>query len=366
MMKTQSISLVIFVLLSIPAFSQTTSGIVETKAIDDLNIGNQKVRVQVNDVKSATTDQSLTAAQAAPFLKVIGEVGGMVLPMQLPRAVKLNLSQLTFDPSSNVFTDELNLGVRFAKLDDKNRVHTQNPSVMRAIAAHEFGHLIFAHNILATQSVLTDIVRYGNQAGDMEAALQKMRDEGDKLQALVTAQGGVGSPDLQAKIAQLEQQYQQGLDQLLKVQQQHNQVIALYERTSPYNEFFADVISLLYTENPNAIAEAIHFSMPNTTHRNDRNNKADILSRDFEVGKPINHDPQTPHAVMAQVRSALWENYLKQPSVMAQKSKVVGCLTSSTNSEVGWILSKKDVPNDPRVVRVLNERLWKSLDACLK
>lgn len=349
------------IVLGLALFSVTA--IAELKAVRDLSIGRQKVRVEINEVKSDTSDKPLTKVQTEPFIKVISDVSEMVQPLKIPTIVRLNLAQLTFEPSASALINTLELGVRIAKRDEKNRVHTQNPSVMRAITAHEYGHLIFAQNILATQNIRSELERYGREAGEMEGKLKQIRDEIDKLDALAATKGM--TVDLQAKIEKLDQQFQAGLARLQNTQEKHNDLMERYERTTSYNEFFADVVSLLYTENPNAIAEAIHFTVPRTSRRNDSDRRGEILSREFEAGKPHRHTTKSPHAVFAQVRAALWENYLKQPTVMKKKSVVLGCTTQAVESEVRWILEKRRIPDDRRVVRLLNERLWKQLDQCL-
>jgi hypothetical protein len=333
------------------------------KAIQVFKISNQQMAIEINEVTSGTSDQPLTPKQAQSIIGVMVDVARMSNGMTLPPNVRLNISQISFSPSANALVDELNLGVVFAQLDEKNRVHKQNPSVMRAITAHEFGHLIFTHNIVATKSIRTDMARYAREAGEIESLLKKMRDEAEKLQALATSQGGI-SPELQAQMDKLEAEFNEWLEELQKAQNKNKDVLALYERTSPYNEFFADVVSLLYTENPNAIAESIHFTVPKVA--NHKLVKSDILSREFEAGKPDHHSPRSPHALFAQVRHQLWDSYLKRPSVMSKKALVLNAVARAVDQEVAWILTKKRIPTDPRVVRVLNERLWKAIGSNLE
>ncbi len=335
------------------------------KAVQVYKIANQKMTVEIHEVTSGTSDQPLTPKQAQSVVGVIVDVAHLLHGMVLPTQLKLNLSQISFSPSANALADELNLGVSFAQLDEKNRVHKQNPSVMRAITAHEFGHLIFAHNIVATKSIRAGMARYAREASEVESLLKQMRDEAEKLSALATAQGGA-SPELQAQMDKLEKEFNEWLEELMNVQNKHKDVLALYERTSSYNEFFADVVSLLYTENPNAIAEAIHFTMPKHTPGNHKLAKSDILSREFEAGKPDHHTPRSPHALFAQVRQLLWDGYLKRPAVMAKKSVVLHAVSAAVDQEVAWILTKNRIPTDSRVVRVLNERLWKAIEANLE
>jgi len=293
----------------------------------------------------AATMQKVSQEYIGVFQK-IGEFSG---GLKMPSILSLKLSSVEFDPSANFLLNQIQIGIRFGSVERLSanskkqghvpRVFTQHPNKSIAVAAHEFGHLIFAENVLPE---IANMVRQGipvlmndpryQKSQQLQKSAMDIKNAIERLQA-----GGADkSEESQAairraieKLAELGFQIQQLEQQLESDYRGLMQGLQVYDLTTPLNELYADVVAVLLTERPDVVAESIHMAAPNRGTRNQRDRRhSEIENRRFSKGRVGLDYVLSDHAVFHETRQHIWDRYLSRPSVgKREKAKVLEILT---------------------------------------
>ncbi|MCM2282580.1 MAG: hypothetical protein NDI61_12120 [Bdellovibrionaceae bacterium] len=335
------------------------------RSFGPVQVGSGKVLVDygANDVEDGEDPrlaQHLPAQvldkEAKRFLDVIRGVGDIAQGMKMPDQLLLKIGAIESNPSANSFFNVINLGTRFGIVDGNKRLYTQHPDEMVPVTAHEFGHIIFFEN------VLMEISFFKTAAAQFRDLRFTYRTVSDLREQELSLGGHPRGARERARVQQERLEWEAEMADLmgkLQIPRVISHVI------KPYNEFFADVVAVLYTEKPDAISDSVHFTMP---ARPRQRNKAYIMSvhnRAFEREGVAPRALQIPHGVFARTRWAIWEEFLSRPTVMRNhKAEVLQGVARAIRSELNWFLSLPGMPRDQlsaEDARQMNLRLIQSL-----
>ncbi len=288
-------------------------------------------------------------AEAKRFTQVIREVGDIARGMRMPPHVHLSINAVHDSPSSDSYRRELALGQRFGVVGPREKLYTQHPDEMLPVVAHEFGHMLFFENVISRIGMVNAL------KNDLESFAELARARRElKAQAL-----GSKDPRAFTETPQWRQKWRQWeFDELAG---KLRPVFSLGKATSPYNEYFADVVAVLYSEEPNSIADAVHFARPAGTASQRDASRMSVRNRAFDrkgAGRDI---VRIPHGVFFEARAAIWDEFLSRPAVMkGKKNEVLQGLTRATLSELSWYLRLPRMPREPQSlaeIKLMNERL---------
>ncbi len=329
--------------------------------VDQFQIANV---VPVNEDGIPTNKAKVSRKDVEKLVTVFRGVNEIVKPLRIPESVRLEMSEIEFNPRADAMNNVIYMGVRFGAKDKNGKVYTQHPGVMIPVAAHEYGHLVF------TQNVLSEVQLYQVSLG-MLGQLAKVAEALQNIQAqmlLLAEKYEQSSPEVQQRIVvQLEELKQQAIRLVELGLQLKNQLDPLFtwvrDATSPYNEFFADIIAVLYTENSESVFKAVQITMPPEDPDLDRRRRNDVDARSFKGAGLVHVHGKTPHSVFKPAREFIWKKYLQRPTFLRNhKTAVATTLVRVMTSELVWLQEHPEV-NPTRDQVLVNKRLIKLMDA---
>lgn len=281
------------------------------------------------------------------FANIVRGISAFSDGLRFPKTVKLNYVALETRPRADMLSHEIYLGLRFARRDQSGRVYAQHPNAMVPVAAHEFGHILFGLNVLDRFPEMVEV-----REGFVE--FQKFAEKLTELTKRRETMSHASTNEINRQIVILERRLAE-IDKMIG-----SLLERIGERTSHYNEFFADVVAVLYTEQPNSIADAIHFSMdvaPEPRHRM----RIGIENRLFEKRGVAPRERNGAHDILHESRFMIWEDYLSRPLIMnTRKNAVLKAVVRAVTREVKWSLGQANL--DPlRQHQLLNQRMIRAL-----
>jgi hypothetical protein len=244
--------------------------------------------------------KSIDCKKVALGAKVVTDIQRMITPALLaPASIQFNM----VDVYDNAFFYPLDfsLNVPYQIIFDG---YTKNPVFTVAVWAHEFGHAVFNQNIKEVTK-------------KWYAFLKPRLDP------------SVGDPE-----------------------------DVVYAFVRAYNEYFADVIAVLYTGRGDSVAEGLHFtglvanpegapskcanrSSEECRPRNNTQNDMSKIStnRDFterrnQLGTWRGINPANFHNVLAPARFHIWKYYLSNPLIKKEKARLAAATIDSIIADV--------------------------------
>ncbi|MCM2282579.1 MAG: hypothetical protein NDI61_12115 [Bdellovibrionaceae bacterium] len=338
-----------------------------------VKVGGQSVLITYGPDERENADtrfnQKLAPAglekEARRFREVIVGVGEIARGSKMPERVHLNVAAITEDPSANSFEGILNVGRTYGRVDRLGRLYTQNPTTMIPIIAHEFGHMVFHANILADlpeTKVIEDAFR------DEDKMIKQM----DQLEERRKNLERWDNPRAEAELNRIYSEIERLSIELERLEQKVRVAASALNVADPYHEFYADVIAILYTGQPNSVADAIHMAQTKAgrSHGERKRSSSEIRNRQFERRGSGHPRVESGHAVFFEARQTLWNEYLQRPLVLRdRKQDVLRAVTRAVHSEVRWLMSISSSRRSAETaetwpmekVRVLNRRLISQL-----
>ena len=192
---------------------------------------------------------------------------------------------------------------------------SKNPVFTRGVELHEFGHAIFNENmelVLKKSPALlkrwTAAKKIIAKTANDKAKLLKKDLLSEMLVKKIDATKAPATSPIMAEFEALQLTLQDEEHKLMSVYSDNQQVLEemgeLFQVLTPYNEFFADVVSVVITEDAQSVANALHFS-----------NYKDIPYEDRSFERRRSKRPQdgTPHNFYSLSRNYIYKYYLSNP-----------------------------------------------------
>jgi hypothetical protein len=305
----------------------------------------------------------LNDKEIRPFRQTITNVNSFLGELEIPKNVNITVYGIHGNPAASLHLPEINIGIRYGVSSKKRpqKIDTKNPIYSEAILAHEYGHLVFRENYrkLEPQQRNAEEAYFELIASQKESKLIA-----GKIEILMAKASSAQGDE---KIS-LQKQIQDLFDEETRVQQKGLRAMEVVDQVdsvvSPYNEFFADVVAVLHTENSNAISDAVTFTSKNQMIRGQAQAKFSRDSRDF--GNNIRHPKEMEaHQLFFMARAYMWSSYLASPSTMKNnKSEVLSAVFIAVAKE-----TSRQLKNDSTTEltwKEANESLISSIEAEMK
>lgn len=335
----------------------------QVKSFGAIDVGGKKVVITFGRDESEGQDarrgprlsEKGVESEARRFAQVIRSVGEIARGLRMPEKVHLKVASIAENPAADSFNGVIYVGRTFGAVDGRGRMYTQNPAEMLPVIAHEFGHMIFHENIVMDLEVGRRLTPLIKELMEIEAIVTK-------ISAQVEALLKQNDPRARAQAEKLQAEIAQWMEVAEELGKKIGPLADILDATDAYNEFYADVIAVLFSGKPNSVAKAIHIAMPADGGRGElRRRRSEIRNRQFSrrgVDRPLIVASQ--HAVFHQVREMIWDEYLQRPGVMQnKKTEVLQGVTRAVKAEIRWMISQPEPPSPEfeAVVRILNKRL---------
>ncbi len=320
--------------------------------------------VPVNEDGVPTNKAKVSKKDVEKILTVFRGVNEIAKNLRVPEQIGLEMSEIEFSPRADAMNNVIYMGVRFGAKDDKDRIYTQHPGAMIPVAAHEYGHIVFAQNVLSEVQIYKDALGLLAQMAKLAAAFESIQ-----AHALVLAEKyESASPEekqrILAKLEELKEQASRINELGLELNNALGPLFAwVNAATTPYNEFFADILAILYTEKPESVFKAVQTVMPNGVPGINRKIRDDAESRSFKGAGLVHVHGRSPHSVFKPTREFIWKKYLQRPMIMRNhKSAVAEAVARVMTAELLWLQDHFEV-NPMKDQVFVNKRLMKQLDA---
>lgn len=320
-------------------------------------VNNGEIKEQLKNLP--TSAQSITCADVQKVANVfqgIEEVFGKTLSY----TKRLNLNLLPMD--NNAFIE----GTQLAVLPKNMEIHDvfKNPSFMVPMWAHEFGHSIFALEMVKLNPSWKEALDLQNESTEKEIAMGILFvNNKDIFLDQNFDMNKITNPDLLARVEEL-------LTNWGKLNEEFRELDEKVEATEyftyknlmhPHNEFFADLIAVLYTND----GAALYKSMSRTKLIQNHEEKNIILSaqlRDFtrrenELSRWTKFisrlDEKTKryvtegHTLLAPVRYHIWSNYIKGETSQMRKLVIIKNVLTAINIQLHNLYNAGNMSPDP-------------------
>lgn len=331
-----------------------------------------KLNLQTIDSKFITVnnkDQAVVLKNLEVALKQISG-GSLDLPATIGLVIPQTFDSPFFDPMA------LTLVAPYQMVIDGKSKH---PIFTRAVELHEFGHAIFNENmelILKQDPALlkrwTNVKKMIVKTAPAKLQLLKRDVLAEMLAKKIEATKASGTSEIMAEFETVKSSLMNEEEKLMSVyvdnQDKLQEMGELFQALTPFNEFFADVVSVVVTEDPQSIADALHFS--NVTMIN-------YQDRSFSRRRSRRPQDGEAHNFYSLSRHYIYKYYLSHPSYKA-KGKAwlirktldsVSCGIHSQEAVVSQLekqvqdLMRKNPKFD--VKRFVVEKMNDALDTCI-
>lgn len=316
-----------------------------------------------------TKDQAVVLNNVNKSIKEIS--GGILdLPASISIIVPQNYDSPFFDPLALTLVAPYQMVING---------RSKNPVFTRGVELHEFGHAIFNENL---EYILAKHPELKNQWVAAKKVINKISADKSKLlkkdlvlellQRKIAKEKPAADSAIFAEVQKFELSLNPELDKLNRVLSTNeailNDIIQIIQSLTPYNEFFADVVSIAITQNPQSVADALHFS-----------NDKDIPYEDRSFERRASRRPQdgSPHNFYSLSRNYIYKYYLSNPIYKAKGKAflirktldAVVCGINTQNELVQKLTLQAEalVAKNPRfnVERFFVEKLNDGLNSCM-
>lgn len=271
-----------------------------------------KINLYALDSKFITVNNKDQAVVLSNLNKAMKQMSGGVL--DLPASIGLIIPQ-TYD---SPFFDPLALTL-VAPYQMVIDGRSKNPVFTRGVELHEFGHAIFNENmelVLKKQPAL--LKRWKNakkiigKISNDRAKILKRDLLTEMLAKKAEATKAQSSSPIVIELEELKLTLQDEENKMMSVFSDNQMIIEelgeLLQALTPYNEFFADVVSVVITENAQSVSSALHFS----------NYDIPYEDRSFERRRSKRPVDGTPHNFYSLSRNYIYKYYLSNPIYKAK------------------------------------------------
>ncbi len=336
-----------------------------------------------SDVFAATRftkmDDKVTDKQVAVFEKVVADLNASLGELVAPRNVQIQVFTEHSSPAADPTDMSIRAGVRFFQPMPKHGIpkyikrkdvavkkYHKDPSYSVPILAHEYGHLIFMENYTRREPIWRETFENYKQ---IRPKLVEMQNASDAIQKeLAAIYGEMKSPEitperrmeLLEKIKSLSAQNTKLSDEASELIKPMRMV--RYFNTA-YNEFFADVVAVLYTGKGGIIDGGVSFTRAlQGDNKYSKESKHSDQERNFENN--LKHDGDYEgHGYFSLTRNDVWTSYLASPSYRANKSgEIMTAIFNAVAKENSRVMREPVKMEDEATWKILNQKLAEAID----
>ncbi len=260
--------------------------------------------------------QLYTAQEQAAVFQNLKNVSAVVsgsslkVPVELALLVPHNYDNAFFDPMSAMMISPYQIKINGS---------TKHPNFSRVIEMHEYGHALFDENFEYILGNNRDLIRafaaFRTVRSKIKSSMRLVRQgmiETELIGELLKTTNGdeTSLPYKDAmSIVSMTQNENARIESLVSNDESVLKFgMQLYSIVTAYNEFFADVLAVIISQNPNAIAEAITLTK----------NNIDFSDRGFRVRiSQRAHSPEV-HNFYTLSREFIYKHYLSDPVIRAK------------------------------------------------
>lgn len=321
---------------------------------------------QGNHATFRLIDSKIPQKTIAKYDAIIGEVNGFLGDLAAPARpiveVQRSGSVLEADSAENV----LHLSAKY-QIENPAREGSflgKSPSATMAAVAHEYGHLIFEKNFTSLEDLVLEFRKLRPQVESRISELmnerQRLLDEKKKVDAqLDKAPEGEEREKLADRSSYLRTRSMAIFGQVLELSHAGDVYKELViDHLTSYNEFFADVVAILWSENPDAISKSVRHAR--LLQLGEFKEKASLSfdSRSFQKhqkairedgGSMVSTLSASPghledHAYFAPARKYLWESYLSSPTILkSHKKETLTAVFKAVDHELHYRMNHYDL-----------------------
>jgi len=297
---------------------------------------------------------------------IIGEINGFLGDLAKPAPPLVEVRRNESSPEADSVENILRLGTKYQIEHPKNEgaFLEKVPSAMKPIIAHEYGHLIFERNFTSLEQLVLEFRKLRPQVESQILELmsehRRLLDEKAEVDAqLDKAPEGEEQKKLAERSDALRTRSQSIFNQVLKLSHIGDvyDELVLNHITS-YNEFFADVVAVLWSEKPDAISKSIRHTRLLQLREFQEKASLSYDSRNFKKrqkaaretgGSAVSASPSQleDHAYFSPARKFLWESYLASPTILKNhKSQVLRAVFKAVDHELRYRMNHYDLKPD--------------------
>jgi hypothetical protein len=319
-------------------------------------------------------DDKVTDTQVAVFEKVVTDLNSRLGDLVTPKGVEIQVFTEHSSPAANPLDMSIRAGVRYFQTIPKNGIakfykkrdlsklkkYHKSPSFSVPILAHEYGHLIFMENYTLREPIWRDafetyknLIPVLNEMQKNRDALKKQMDDifAQMKDPAVTTERRI---ELIGKIKSLGEEMSKISDQASALMKP---VKAVMEINTSYNEFFADVVAVLYTGKSGVIDGGVSFTRSlQGNNKFTKETKHSDTERNFE--NHLEHDGDYEgHGYFSLARNDIWNSYLVSPSYRARSGEIMTAVFDAVAKENSRILQNP--------IDMATDANWKQLNQSL-
>jgi len=319
-------------------------------------------------------DDKVTDQQVAVFKKVIDDLNGSLVNLVVPKGAEIQIFTEHSAPVADQLEMSVMAGVRFVRetpslgiekyykrpKEGEKRKYYKNPIFSVPILAHEYGHLIFMENYSLREPIWRGFFEdYKKLVDEKEKELKAIQLEMEKVDDQPT--NGMTPEqinELHAKAGTLRQKSTELLNEISHIGNKFFN--ATSRKVDNYNEFFADVVAVIYTGDSSSIERSISF----TRTLQGRNMYTKYFSQSGKERKFKNHvthdEDYAAHGYFSLAREGVWDSYLASPSNRTKKrGEIMEAIFAAVAGEASRIL------RSPTPVEMTTETAWKEFNRSL-
>lgn len=308
-------------------------------------------------------------ADLRTFDAVVAKVNSFTAPLLLPNPPTLIVSKNELAPRALPSENRIFLGTRLGFQEPGHdgptaRTWFRSPEYAKAVLAHEYGHLVFGVNFEKREPLVKEayetIAQVQKETAPLGARMRANRQKRAQLEvdfekaAIAGDKEGAGAILKQVVALDIEfkEMYKELVPYLEKIQAYREIVL---QHITAYNEFFADVVAVLYAERSDAVSRALYSTHIAQFLRFHDAVKAGADLRDFNkyeapsLGKKVLAKGQDApyledHNYLEPTREFLWESYLASPTILkSRKSAVMDAVFNAIATELNYRMNHYDL-----------------------
>ncbi|WP_413587026.1 hypothetical protein [Bdellovibrio sp. HCB274] len=312
------------------------------------------------EVQFRPQDNGVTPKQVESFREVVNDVNSRLGKLQAPQNAEILIHSEHNAPFADQIQKSITMGIRYSRTIN-GKTYQKAPSLALAILAHEYGHLVFAENYLHREPLYAEGVSSLEKAKPFEKKFAELELQKTSLAAQMKTFKEAGKPtppEIIQRHTAVSTMMARVRDQIQDIKADYRKVTAIKE---PYDEFFADVVAVLYSGKADAISKSIVFTRGLQASRLKGQATQTLEQRDFENRRHQNLDTR-PHNFFSATRSAIWNSYLASPSLRNKHSgEILEAVMDAITKEISFKLKNPDV-SFQKNWELLNSRLIEAID----
>ncbi|WP_413292968.1 hypothetical protein ACLSU7_16355 [Bdellovibrio sp. HCB185ZH] len=274
-----------------------------------------------SQVRFTIKEDGVTAKEVDVFRKVVDDLNSHLGSLVTPQNAEIFVYKKHSRPSANPFQTTVIAGVHY-KRTSNGKEYLKTPNFSIPILAHEYEHLIFMENYGRVEPRWTEAIESYKDANATRAKRASLQRENNDLSDKVNALKIKNEP-VPAELTERQAILAREIPELLQKEQElMAKFYKVWDINTAYNEFFADVVAVMYTGKSDSVSKSVAFTPDLQNSRNKKFMEKSVQQRDFENHR--DHDVDTEgHNFFSISRDDIWDSYLASPTYRKEKATVM-------------------------------------------